>query len=74
MKSGENKIKDVPYSPRFKSYSIDEILAAGGPTAFATKMGKDPRGIEEELSKLPPECFLTEEEFNEAMAILNASK
>jgi hypothetical protein len=74
MKKEENKIKDIPYSPKFKSYSIDEILAAGGPTAFAQKMEKSIKGLFEELSELPPDSFLTEKEFNEAMATLNASK
>lgn len=31
MKKEESKIIKVPYSPNVKSYSIDEILAAGAP-------------------------------------------
>jgi hypothetical protein len=74
MKKEESEIIQTPYSPRFKSYSVDEILAAGGPSAFARKMNKSLNGLSEELEKLPSDAFLTDDEFNEAMATLNASK
>lgn len=60
--------------PRYKSYSVNEVLAAGGTTAFAEKLGKDPRKIIEELKKLPKESFLTEEEFQAAMETLRRGK
>lgn len=60
--------------PKIKSYSVEEILAAGGPTAFAEKMGKSAKGLFEALKKLPKDAFLTDKEFEEAMKTLNASK
>ncbi len=59
---------------KFKSYSIDEIMAAGGPTAFAEKMGKSWESLIANLEKLPKDAFLTDEEFEEAMKTLNQSK
>jgi hypothetical protein len=40
------------------SYSITEIMAAGGATAFANKMGKSPASIENRLKALPKMLFL----------------
>ena len=60
--------------PRFKSYSVDEVLAAGGTTAFAKKLGKDPSKIAERLKKLPKEAFLTDEEVEQAIKTLNEGK
>jgi hypothetical protein len=60
--------------PKIKSYSVDEILAAGGATAFAEKMGKSAKGLFDALKELPKDAFLTDEEFEEAMKTLNASK
>lgn len=60
--------------PKLKSYSVDEILAAGGTTAFANKMGKNFKNIEDRLKRLPKDAFLTEEEFAEALKTLNQSK
>jgi hypothetical protein len=61
-------------SPAFKSYSINEIMAAGGAMAFANKLGKKPQNILERLKALPKDAFLTEEEFEQAMKTLNESK
>jgi len=67
--------KDAQHSfSNIKSYSIDEVLAAGGTTAFAKKMGKSWGGLLERLKELPQDAFLTEEEFLEAMKTLNQSK
>jgi hypothetical protein len=77
MKAKENQIekKHIPYMPpTYKSYSVDEVLAAGGATAFAVKMGKSLKGLKEELAALPPESFLTDEEFETALAMLRESK
>lgn len=66
--------KPRPLFSALKSFSVDEILAAGGTTAFANKMGKSAAGLEEALKKLPKEALLTEEEFSAAMKTLNESK
>lgn len=60
--------------PNLKSYSVDEILAAGGTTAFANKMGKDSSKLYERLSKMPKEDFLTDQEVADALRILNEGK
>jgi hypothetical protein len=60
--------------PRLKSYSIDEVLAAGGTTAFANKIGKNPENIEIRLKKLPKDAFLTDDEVTQALKMLNESK
>lgn len=65
---------DLAVFPRYKAYSIKEILAAGGTTAFANKMGKSTERMIKRLEELPVDAFLTEEEFQAAMATLNASK
>jgi hypothetical protein len=75
---GKNNIKATeeakPLFSSFKSYSIDEIIAAGGTTAFADKMGKSAKSLEDALKKIPKDAFLTEEEFLKAMETLNQSK
>lgn len=60
--------------PSLKSYSIDEILAAGGTTAFAEKMGKSAHTLMTHLKTIPKEDFLTEEEYLSALETLNQSK
>ncbi len=59
---------------KVKSYSIDEIMAAGGPDAFAEKLGKSGKGLLETLDKLPKDAFLTEEEIEIALKMLKESK
>jgi hypothetical protein len=75
---GKNSIKttgDVESSfPKVKAYSIDEILAAGGTTAFANKLGKNFHGLEARLKELPEDAFLTEEEVQQALKTLRESK
>jgi len=57
-----------------KSYSAEEILAAGGATAFAIKMGKDRDSLIKALENSPkPEPF-TEEEWADLMADLAKDK
>ncbi len=56
------------------SYSISEIMVAGGATAFANKMGKSPEPIEYRLKALPKDAFLTTEEAINALKVLNESK
>ncbi|HEY2722398.1 MAG TPA: hypothetical protein VGI82_11770 [Chitinophagaceae bacterium] len=60
--------------PKLKSYSIDEIMAAGGTTAFANKMGKSAQSLIDRLKEIPKEDFLTEEEVAEALKTLSQSK
>ncbi len=75
---GKRSIKTIdkvePLFSRHKSYSVSEILAAGGTTAFANKLGKHPERLVEKLKNLPPDAFLTEDEFTLAMETLNQSK
>jgi hypothetical protein len=44
--------------PKLKAYSVDEILAAGGTTAFAEKLGKSWQNLMANLEKLPKMLFL----------------
>jgi hypothetical protein len=60
--------------PGLKAYSVDEILAGGGTTAFAEKLGKNFENIEHRLKKLPKDAFLTDEEIEEALKMLRESK
>lgn len=60
--------------PGFKTYSVDELLATGGTTAFAGKLGKDPRKLIDLLNELPEEDFLTDEEVEAALKTLNEGK
>ena len=57
-----------------RSYSIAEIMAAGGTTAFANKLGKNPQAIVDRLKELPKEAFLTNEEAIRALKTLDESK
>jgi hypothetical protein len=57
-----------------KSYSPDEIIAAGGATAFGEKMGKNRDSLIKALENAPkPEPF-TEEEWADLMADLARDK
>ncbi|MVN23236.1 hypothetical protein [Mucilaginibacter arboris] len=58
----------------FKSYSVEEIMAAGGTTAFANKSGKHPQQLVEALKNLPADAFLTEEELELALKMLKDNK
>jgi hypothetical protein len=68
-----SKEEQRPFS-NLKSYSVDEILAAGGTTAFAEKMGKSWEGLLDALEKLPKDAFLTEEEAETALKMLRENK
>lgn len=55
-----------------KSYSPEEILAAGGTTAFGIKLGKSTEKLAERLEKLPPiEPFSDEEWANLLIQLAN---
>jgi hypothetical protein len=62
----------IPF--KYKSYSVDEIMAAGGPIAFADKLGKNPQNILARLKALPKDAFLTEEEARLALKTLRETK
>jgi hypothetical protein len=57
-----------------KSYSVEEILAAGGTSAFARKMGVSGKKQMEALANHPSEDFLTDEEMETALKILRENK
>jgi hypothetical protein len=61
---------------RFKSYSVNEIIAAGGVDAFVEKIGKSNSWatLMEALSKLPEDAFLTDEEAEAALKMLRENK
>jgi hypothetical protein len=56
-----------------KSYKPEEIIAAGGTTAFAEKMGKTGKQRMERIAKLPKVTF-TDDEWNEILEILKNDK
>lgn len=60
--------------PRLKTYSVDEIIAAGGTTAFGNKLGKNAQSLIDYLKTIPKEDLLTEEEVANALKTLNESK
>ncbi|RIV27191.1 hypothetical protein DYU11_02445 [Fibrisoma montanum] len=57
-----------------KSYSVEDVLAAGGTSAFAYKMGKSGKKLAESLEKLPEGSHLTDEEFELALKTLREEK
>ena len=57
-----------------KTYSVSEILAAGGTTAFANQMGKNTQHTVTRLKALAKEDFLTDEEANAALEYLKNNK
>jgi hypothetical protein len=58
-----------------KSYSVEEILAAGGPAAFAERQGKDVATLIKALEDTQkPEPFFTDEEWDEIMDDLAKNK
>jgi len=59
---------------KVKSYAISDILAAGGATAFATKMGKKPQNLMSRLKEFPHEAFLTNDEAKSALDTLKNNK
>lgn len=75
MKAEGNKTVHNLYAPKMpRSYSINEILAAGGSTSFATKLGKKPEKIDKRIAALPDNASLTPEELKDALDILNKQK
>lgn len=58
----KTEISNQPYQFKpLKAYTFDDIVKAGGTTAFAHKMGKTAKSMSEALSRLPPVNFTDEE-------------
>ncbi len=57
-----------------RSYSIQEILAAGGPTAFGIKSGKNNETMIKALQSVPPIEPFTDEEWNDLLSDLEKDK
>ena len=66
------KIDTQGFKP-VKSYSVEEIFAAGGTTAFAIKMGNTPEAMIKALENAPKEPA-TIEELQDLMAQLARDK
>ncbi len=52
---------ETPIFSNVKSYSVEEILAAGGTSAFAAKMEKSPEKLLETIQNIPQPFFSDEE-------------
>lgn len=72
----DKKVKNNTNSAslHYKSYSINEIMNAGGTMAFANKLGKNPANISLRLKALPKEAFLSDEEVKQALILLKNEK
>ena len=57
-----------------KSYSPDEVLAAGGTTAFGLKMGKTNESLAKALENAPPIEPFSDEEWADLMKQLARDK
>ena len=70
------KVLKANKAPQFNvhpSYSVEEILEAGGTTAFALKNGLSGKGQMKAIAKLPSISF-TNNEWNEIMELLENDK
>lgn len=61
-------LKPAPQTRKFRVYSPEEIIAAGGAEKFARRVGHDPRRVQE--TPLPGEP-LSERDHEEALRLLN---
>ena len=57
-----------------KSYTPEEVLAAGGTTAFALKHGKTIEALKKAMAEAPPIEPFTEEEWTDLMDQLAKDK
>lgn len=64
-------LKPAPQTRKFRVYSPEEIMAAGGAEPFARRVGHDPRKVQE--TPLPGEP-LSEREHEEALQYLAERK
>jgi len=75
MKPKTSTTENEPYKfKELRSYSVEEIFAAGGPTAFGRMRGQNNKTLIEALKNSPiPEPF-TDEEWDDLMAELKRDK
>ena len=70
-----NPINNKTYNFKtHKSYSVEEVLAAGGPTAFGRKRGQDNQTLIEALRNAPAIDPFTDEEWEDLMSELKKDK
>jgi hypothetical protein len=53
---------------------VEEVLAAGGTSVFARKMGFSGKKQMEAITKIDADDFLTDEEMKDALKILSENK
>ncbi len=63
----------APQFSTIKSYSVEEILAAGGTSAFAAKIGKSPEKLLDTIQNIQQPIF-TDEEWDDLMEQLKNDK
>ena len=59
---------------KIKTFSVSQILSAGGATAFAAQQGKKPQNLAAKLKNLSKDSFLTPDEANSALKTLKDNK
>ncbi|MGK9119876.1 MULTISPECIES: hypothetical protein [Sphingobacteriaceae] len=73
----KSKSKDITSASGFrthKSYSPEEIWAAGGTTVFGKKMGQSNKKIVDALKKTPEIEPFTDEEWKVTLSMLKENK
>lgn len=70
----EKTAKDEPLFRTHKTVSIEEIMAAGGPTEYGRKLGKNNQSFIEAMKKAPPAEPMTVEEFEDLLQQLRDTK
>ena len=73
MKKETSTRNSTLFTPH-KSYSPQEVFAAGGATAFGKKMGKSNESIVAALKDLPPVEPFSDEEWDALMEQLKGDK
>jgi|GEM_PF-734454 len=73
VKKGKEVVSRLGFRTH-KSYSPEEIWAAGGTTAFGRKMGQSNERMAEIFKKVPEVEPFTDEEWEETMRILREDK
>jgi hypothetical protein len=59
---------------RYKTYSVEKIIALGGTDEFAHKIGHNPDKLAEILNNQPSDSSLTAEELETALRMLQETK
>lgn len=72
MKKAVKEINQIQFRIH-KSYSAEEILAAGGTTAFARKIGVSGKEQMEAIAKIPAISF-SDSEWNDLLEMLKKDK